>query len=209
MRKTALAAALVLMTAATARGADGEVNLFISPSGEPFTAPVHDPYPIVAWFTRADANHDGKLDIAEFRADAQRFFDVLDRDKDGKISSAEVDYYERNIVPEILSVNTSDAGGSFIRVALQAPAADDGGDDPEATKQKLNGNQGAVPFSLFQEPEPVRSADRNLDGVVTLKEFLAQADRHFAALDRKGDGLLTLDELPQTPAEHAAHAKRR
>ena len=46
MRKIALAAALVLLTAASARGADGDINLFISPAGEPFTgeifgAPVH------------------------------------------------------------------------------------------------------------------------------------------------------------------------
>jgi hypothetical protein len=201
-----LAAALVLLASPAARGADEDFNLFISPSGEPFTAPIHAPYPIVTWFNGADANHDGKLDQAEFRADAQRFFDVLDRNKDGKISSLEVTYYEQRIVPEILAVNTSDAGGAIVRVAMQ-----DSGDpdNPDATKQKLDGNQGAVPFSLFQEPEPVRAADRNLDGMITLKEWLDQADRHFAALDRNGDGMLTLDELPQTKIEHQTHAKRR
>ena len=66
---------------------------------------------------------------------------------------------------------------------------------------------GAAAYGLLAEPEPVRAADTNLDGRVTKAEFLAAADRRFKRLDKRGDGKLTLDELPMT-AWQAAMGKR-
>jgi hypothetical protein len=210
MRKIArpallLTAAALLVTAGAAQAAE-EMMLFISPAGQPFVAKKGQPYPIVDWFNGADKNKDGKLDKLEFRADAEAFFAILDRNKDGSIGSTEILIYERYIVPEILSVGAIETG--LIRVNMQDEGG--GGDDSSGLpkRQRLNTNQGAVQFSLFNEPEPVRAADRNLDYRVTLQEFRDQADRHFAALDLNGDGFLTLDELPQTPAEKAGRAKR-
>ena len=70
----------VIGASATAQEA---VNLFISPMGEPFRAPISQPYPSATWFAGADANHDGVLSREEFRADALRFFKLLDVTKDG------------------------------------------------------------------------------------------------------------------------------
>jgi hypothetical protein len=225
MRKLALAAILVL-SGASASAQQIQNNLFISPAGEPFLAPINKPYPIVNWFNQADANHDGKLDAAEFRADAERFFAVLDRNKDGVLDAREISIYEHNYVPEILPPQGADAGGLIIRVAMQYGAGSGLGDggfgsgvqsvDPsrvpsaQATpRDRLDSSQGAVQFSLFAAPEPVSSADRNLDGKVSLKEFQAQSDRHFAALDTKMRGYLTLDDLPKTDFESAVKARRK
>jgi EF hand len=211
----ALGAALLTFPAQAKdkRPSEGSENLFISPCGEPFLAESKEPYPIVKWFNGADANHDGKLDIDEMRNDAARFFRVLDRNGDGIIDSQEVTFYETRIVPQILKPDTGALKTGIVRVSLQTPdsltpiSPVEPGSDP-IIKQHLNATEGAVFFSLFREPEPVRSADRNFDYKISLNEFLAHSDRHFRALDVDKQGYLTLATLPKTDAEQEARAHR-
>lgn len=213
---SALFAALAVNTAvAQDLRLSEEINLFISPCGEPFEALKKDPYPVVKWFNNADANHDGKLDIDEMRADASRFFKILDRNGDGYIDGQEVTIYEYKIVPEILSPPTGALETGIVKVAMQtpgdvAPIVPSGATpgDENIYRERLNTNQGAVYFSLFHEPEPVRSADRNFDYRITLREFQEHSDRHFHALDTSNKGYLTLADLPKTDAEKAAKAHR-
>jgi hypothetical protein len=196
---TAFCAALLAASAwgsavaAKPKGPDpGSTNLFISPPGQPYTAPGPDPYPIVLWFNRLDSNSDGKLDINEFRADAQFFFKVLDRNGDGIVDSAEVTYYEQHIVPQVLQ--TPNAGG-----------LDDGA---LQRLDRLAFDRGAAPYDLFGEPEPVRSADRQFNYRITLQEFLDQSDRHFHILDKKNQGFVTLSDLPKTESEQRTGSHR-
>ncbi len=215
MRKILLIAAGAALLAIPAFAQDTRVagNLFISPCGEPFSDSPKSAYPIVLWFNGADANHDGKLDIDEMRNDAARFFKLLDQNSDGVIDSEEVSFYEHRVVPEILNPQVGELRTGIVWVSLQTPdsispvSPVEPGSDP-IYREHLNSNEGAVFYSLFQEPEPVRSADRNFDYLITLKEFLAHSDRHFHALDKDSKGYLTLADLPKTQAEKQAKAHR-
>ena len=166
-------------------------HLFISPAGKPFRSVSGQPYPVVAWFKEADANHDGKLDKAEFRDDAAAFFKVLDRNGDGLVTDTEIAYYEKVMVPEL---------------AASGQAAEYDTSD----KTKLSADlQGAAPYGLINDAEPVRSADDSFIGRLTLKAFLARADHNFDVLDQDGRGYLLLEDLPRTDVQAAAAPVRK
>jgi hypothetical protein len=183
-------------------------NTFISPCGQPFRAPQGAPYPVVDWFKSADKNADGKLDHTEFVADAAAFFTVLDLDNDGTLSRHEVALYEQRIAPEIIgrTIRTSRFGARLWLAQMDRPGSiDPGGDQPsddEPKKLPLDESlQGAAPYGLLAEPEPVLAADLDLNGLITRKNFLKLADMHFKTLDGEGRGYLTLAALPKTQVQ--------
>jgi len=181
-------------------------SLFISPAGQPFRAASGEPYPVAKWFAQANKAGDGKLTRAEFRADAETFFHLLDVNHDGVIDGFEINDYEQTVVPEIMGAYSGgpNTGG---RGRRGRPSSPDGGRQggPNAGANAVL--QGAAVYGLLNEPEPVTASDTKLDGHITLAEFLAAADRRFDKLDSKQLGYLTLDTLPQTPAQQMASGK--
>lgn len=202
-------------------GGPPRVRLFISPCGRPYRPTEAAPDPIAAWFTGADANKDGKLDKAEFRADADLFFRVLDRDHDGVVAGEEVSFYEQRIAPEILGggPQASDARGLLIRAQMTqmpggmggggmpgggggppggGPPGGGSGGPPGGAPRGMGGPSmdGAAPYTFLREPQPVAASDGNFDRRITAAEFSAAADRRFKLLDKDGDGFLTLETLP-------------
>ncbi len=194
------AAALALLTAAPALAQDQPAQqTFISPMGEPFRAPPDKPFPSAQWFAGADANHDGVVSREEFRADAMRFFKVLDVDSDGKISDREATYYEYRVAPEIVGASVDTSG-------MTAPKSDD--DDRPKNTPLANVRQGAAFYSWLNDAEPVRSADVDFNRKVTPEEWKAAADRKFNALVPDGAPGLKLADMPATPAQVLAAKKR-
>ncbi|MDR3512347.1 MAG: EF-hand domain-containing protein [Caulobacteraceae bacterium] len=182
-------------------------SLFISPSGQPFRAAPGEPYPVAAWFAQADRNGDGRIDRAEFRADAAAFFKLLDKNGDGVIDGFEVSAYEHDVAPEILgayrSAGRDGEGGRPPHPGGHGPGGGGprGGDGAGFGAGGAEVMGGATPYELISEPEPVASADRGMTGHITLAAFLAAEDRRFDLLDTKGLGYLTLADLPKTPVQ--------
>jgi len=152
----------------------GAEHLFISPMGEPFRGDGRAGL-IATWFTAADTNHDGKLTQVEFRADAERFFNVLDLNHDGEIDPAENENYEVKIAPEIAT------GSGFARQSTYDAA------------------QGAARFGMLDIPQPVMSADTDFNRGVSRAEWQRAAIQRFKALDYKHQGYLTIADLPGRP----------
>jgi len=179
-------------------------SLFISPAGEPFRAEPGGPYPVAAWFAGADVDHDGALTRDEFVADALRFFDRIDSDHSGVVDGFEVSAYETQVAPEILQ---GFQGGGGPGVRSQGGRRSHGGGPPGGGGGKRGGGlmggmlQGATPYGLLAEPEPVMASDGDFDRRITRAEATKAAKARFALLDKDGDGKLRLAELPRTPLQ--------
>jgi hypothetical protein len=190
-----LAAALIAGLALAQPAAQGtklpaSVRIFLSPSGEPFRQSPTLADPLKAWFDGADANRDGAVDRAEFRADAARFFKLLDTNGDGTIDGFETSDYESKVVPELAEQAEGRLPGQF------GPPRDgkQAGDQPR-------GGRGHGPVriigQLLPEPEPLTGADFDLDGKITLADWMRATDQRFDLLDTARTGRLTLDPLRQ------------
>ena len=170
--------------------------IFLSPSGQPFRAKSGGPAPFDAWFAEADADHDGSLDRAEFRADALRVFKVLDANGDGMIDGFEINTYELKIAPELIAAYEGAIGGPEI--------------EPER-RERRGAPRGPERIQrLIGEAEPVSGADFDFDGRVSLAEWMRATDQRFDLLDTAKTGRLTREALtarmkpPAKPSPGAA-----
>jgi hypothetical protein len=213
---------------AGAHGLDGPRGRpFLSPMGEPFHAAPGGASAEAQWFAGADTNRDGAITLAEFEADAMRFFAVLDRKQDGEIDPEDIDYYENVLAPEIRAgggmggegrpgggrrggggghhgggmrgggMGGGGMGGGGMRGG--GPGGGGPGDGGGQARSMAPARQGAARFTWLDYPEPVTAADRNFNRGVDRAEFQRAADERFALLDKDGDGRLTQGELPRLP----------
>jgi len=193
-----------------------EGRTFISPMGEPFRAgPRGDA--LAAWFYGADRNHDGYLTVAEMQADADRFFDTLDKDHDGEIDPDEVTRYESEVAPEVQGepasiYDTRGRDSSDNQGASASDQAQDPNEEVPIPGGGIDGPQGGGQYSLINLPEPVTAADTDINRSITRDEFTHAAFQRFVLLDTNHTGRLTLAQLEgMRPAGSifASHHHRR
>lgn len=157
----------------------------VSPNGEPLVLAIPGTVgalscdeALARWFDEADTNHDGRLDPAEFLADAQRWFTTMDSNHDGSVTPDELTQLRLKLTPPT------------VRTARDTAI--------ERTDERRRGRgwfAGEPTRIAADRPDPVMSADLNLDNRVTWEEFKAQSERTFAGLDRNRDGRLGKDEV--------------
>jgi hypothetical protein len=166
------------------------VRVFISPMGEPFRRGTEPGEPIERWFAGADTDNDGALTVTEFQADAMRFYATLDVNSDGEIAPDEIIRYETQVAPEVQM-------GMRLRVAL-----DRNGRPVRQPRQRPGeGPYGMGSQALLAIPQPVISADADLNRGVSPAEFRHTAGQRFLLIDRNRDGRITRDELAPPPEE--------
>jgi hypothetical protein len=219
MRTTLLLAAsyvLALASAASAQPAPARGALFIAPMGQPFRA-SGDQTGVQKWFAQADTDHDGKISLAEFVADADAFLPHVDTSGDGTITSTESDALWREQAPEVISndvsydapldPNTPVTGGHH--ASRQNNGGASWGDmvSTQTTNHRGSGPRpmGAQAFGLLGDPEPIMACDTNFDRRIEKAEFEQCAARRFVELDANHDGFFTPDEVHPwlTAREHA------
>jgi hypothetical protein len=184
----------------------GDLNLFISPAGKPYRGKPGEPYPSAVWFADADKDHDGRLTLEEFRADALAFFNQLDTDHNGIVDGFESADYEKSlpeILPRVQGLRAGEGMDANLGVAGRNRGArdEDVGGGGRRGGGGAGGRTGAGLFSFLDQPEPVTVADTDFDSHISIREELAATDRRFAILDTNMDGYLTLAELPKTPVQ--------
>jgi hypothetical protein len=178
---------------------------FVSPAGQVFRrTPESDSRPIQIWLAQVDANRDGVIDLAEFRADFDRAFVSFDLDRDGEIEPAEVTHYETRIFPEIATAGARGGGGVGRGEGGGRRGRGGGGGHGgrgqgggEARAPGVGGYRmgGAARFGLIAVAHPIMDADENMNRGVTRQEFQVAADRRFSLLDTARNGRLPVSEL--------------
>jgi hypothetical protein len=179
-------------------------SLFLSPMGEPFRPKGDVDDAVKRWFDAAYRDHDGKLTIGEMMLDADRFFVTLDKDGNGELLPDEVYAYEQDVAPEIRlyqrrAERDPDAKGDRAEEDRPPPK-------PRKGQPAGGGVIGAGRYGFLNIPNPVASADDDINRAVSAKEFRAAAAERFRGLDPGQTKALTLAALPKTPAQVAANA---
>ena len=205
------------------------VRLFISPSGEPFRGEDglghwiaqadtdHDGSVSLAEF-RADALHSFKvldtngdgvisgLELQHYEHDlvpevSSETFDT--GPTAGRASSSGRTRRRRAAAAVVVAAADAAAAAAWVAAAGTARPARLASSPDTSTDQRHAipgaGLMGAARYSLINEPEPISAADTNLDGKVTLAEWMAITDRRFAKLDHLKTGKLTRQSLLHPP----------
>lgn len=191
-----------------------------TPNGEPFAHQLGCNHGLEGWFKAADLNHDGVLDLAEFKADAARLFAAIDTDHDGYITSDEVEAMRRNVNggKQIDYVDEDDgppSGGGSPPGGSGGPPGGGGGHGGGGGGHHHGGGgqqasasaSGGYRGSSSAQPDQIMVADTNLDNRVSPDEFQALAARRFQALDTGHTGRIDLARIEQicTPADDKDH----
>lgn len=158
----------------------------VSPLGQPLGPPTRDADQYRAtmrdWFASADTDHDGKLSLAEFIAEADRVFPLYDLNHDGFVTSYELTTYRVGLPSHTLPADS----GRRLR-----PGRIDMTPDEAATAH--TDGRGRPDYRMGIDP--VMSADSNADFRVTTEELRVEAARRHTIMDKNGDGSVSVSEF--------------
>ena len=175
-----------------------------SPNGEPLVPPQ---WPqkcedaLDAWFDRMDPGHSGGISHAALLADAQRQYALMDLRHDGKVTAEELSKYRLSAMGgHYLSVSTPGEHAPVGRGSDDEARPGDRIDDAVDDDHPRRGHKDDRPVDAFaalvsDQPDPVMTADTDLDGSVTWDEFRALVAQNFADFDKDHKGVITKSDV--------------
>jgi hypothetical protein len=178
-----------------------------SPNGEPLVPPQ---WPqkcsdaLDQWFDGLDTAHAGKLTLAQLLDDARRQFKEMDLRHDGKVTAEELSKYRlAQMHGHFLSVSTPGLGRILGNRNDDEDRPGDRLDDSLGDEDRHHGKRNddddkprdAFAALVTDQPDPVMTADTDLDGSVTWDEFHTLVAENFADFDKAHAGYITKDEL--------------
>jgi Ca2+-binding EF-hand superfamily protein len=173
---------------------------------------------------RVDANGDNKLTLAEMKTSAKALFDAADTDHDGRVTKQEQSAFQQQMrakfeashgtrMAERFAKQDSNGDGRLSRKeAAGMPderfARIDSDKDGQLSKAELEAARATMKDAMKRhhgEPgehggNPLERADQNQDGAIDRAEMESEVQRHFAHMDKDGNGTL---EVPTTPRVQA------
>ena len=205
VRARVITCLLLLGALGACAGHNGPQPPTFSPNGEPLVAPqwpAECPDALDAWFDRMDTAHTGGLTHAQLEADALKQFKLMDLRHDGKVTAEELSKYRLAAMHgHYLSVSTP---GEFKfgrhsddedRPGDRLEDAGGDEDNPHHRRGEDRRPVDAYAALVTDQPDPVMSADTDLDGSVTWDEFRALVAQNFAELDKDHAGAITKSEV--------------
>jgi Ca2+-binding EF-hand superfamily protein len=204
-----LAGFFMIAWVAACAGHDKPTPTF-SPNGEPLMPPqwpVDCEEAVGLWFDRLDASHTGKVSLAQLMADAERQYRKMDLRHDGKVTAEELSKYRLSVMGgHYLSISTpgqkntltgrdpdDDPNTSDLDRAFGDPTRHNKDDD---SHKRVD----AYAAMVTDQPDPVMTADTDLDGSVTWDEFRALVAQNFADFDKDHAGWVTKSEVQESCA---------
>ena len=143
-----------------------------------------------------DTDGDGVTTRAEMQAHATAMFAKLDTNSDGKLDQADRDARHEAMRTMMFDKLDTDSNGSISRdefMAFEGPrhgghGMGEAGKEGDGKRHRwgMRGHHGGKMMMMM--------ADADGDGAVTSAEFMASAEKRFAAIDTDSDGKVTKEE---------------
>jgi Ca2+-binding EF-hand superfamily protein len=180
------------------------------------------------WLERMDGSGDGKVTLAEMKSAANGLFDKADKNRDARVTQPEQAAFESEMrtefkrhhaqaVAERFSKQDTNADGHLSRdeaTKLSAERFDriDENQDGKLTKAELTAQREARKQERGERGtgrvgKLLERIDDNHDGALDRNEVDSQVQRHFARLDRNGDGTLEASEMKRGHGKRGSHGR--
>ncbi|MGV1915378.1 EF-hand domain-containing protein [uncultured Agrobacterium sp.] len=188
---TALGAALMLSTTAS-------MTIAAPRGGADRDGPRMRPEPMFVHLLKvADTNKDGKITKEEFNARQEALFTEIDADKDGSITPKEMRDYRKTKMDAWRAANPKPEKAAT--EGSEKKAEGDKKDSERESKPRQAREDGKGQGRKGKMGGMFATADTDGNGQLSKPEFMAAGEKIFTRLDSNGDGVISIDDMPDRP----------